>query len=216
MTIQIGTYGWQNPRWNGSFYDPDLPEEWKLSWYANHFRTVVVPSEEVLKLSVDTIDQWVEDTDSDFRFILEIDPKFFLQNRSNELSCKFQMFENHFQGQLEAVICKSTRAKLIKHDEYETVQAGLSRAIVCVDTSGCDHVSEKYGRSGIDDQLPEMKPNPFAIVYSSRGQLLLIRENLEKMKRLNCEKCTLIFNHQESAYHHAAQARILADIMGDA
>ena len=110
MTIQIGTYGWLNPRWNGRFYDSDLPEEWKLSWYSNHFRTVVVPSEEVLKLSVDTIDQWVEDTDPDFRFILEIDSKFFVQNRSNELSCKFQMFESHFEGQLDAVICKSTRA----------------------------------------------------------------------------------------------------------
>ncbi|MCP4950342.1 MAG: hypothetical protein GY922_00630 [Proteobacteria bacterium] len=214
MTIQIGTYGWLNPRWNGSFYDSDLPEEWKLSWYSNHFRTVVVPSEEVLKLSVDTIDQWVEDTDPDFRFILEIDSKFFIQNRSNELSCKFRMFENHFEGQLDAVICKSTRAKLIKHDECENVQTGLSRAIVCVNTSGCDPMFEKYGRSSIDDQLPEMKPNPFAIVYSSRGQLPLIRENLENMKRLNSEKRALIFNHQSSAYHHAAQARILADLMG--
>ena len=214
MTIQIGTYGWLNPRWNGSFYDSDLPEEWKLSWYANHFRTVVVPSEQVLKLSVNTIDQWVEDTDPDFRFILEIDSKFFVQNRSNELSCKFQMFESHFEGQLDAVICKSTRATLIKHDEYENVQTGLSRAIVCVNTFGCDHVSEKYGRSGSDDQLPEMTSSPFAIVYSSRGQLPQIRENLEYMKRLTCKKCALIFNHQDSAYHHAAQARILADLMG--
>ena len=214
MTIQIGTYGWLNPRWNGRFYDSDLPEEWKLSWYANHFRTVVVPSEQVLKLSVDTIDQWVEDTDPDFRFILEIDSKFFVQNRSNELSCKFQMFESHFEGQLDAVICKSTRAKLIKHDEYENVQTGLSRAIVCVNTFGCDHVSEKYGRSGSDDQLPEMKSSPFAIVYSSRGQLPLIRENLEYMKCFTRKKCALIFNHQDSAYHHAAQARILADLMG--
>ena len=60
--LRIGTRGWRHKEWQGAFYDPDLPREWQLSWYANHLRSVWVPADELHAISLDEIAVWIDDT----------------------------------------------------------------------------------------------------------------------------------------------------------
>ncbi|NPA72816.1 MAG: hypothetical protein GXO35_08320 [Gammaproteobacteria bacterium] len=43
--LQIGAFGWQHDAWLGTFYPEDLPEDWRLDYYSNAFRTLLVPQQ---------------------------------------------------------------------------------------------------------------------------------------------------------------------------
>ncbi len=67
----IGALGWDHDHWSGAFYPDDLPQEWRLSYYANEFSGVLIPAavwgsgDEVLWES------WLDDVPEDFLFFLE-------------------------------------------------------------------------------------------------------------------------------------------------
>ena len=73
-TFVPGSRGWDHDDWVSGFYPKDLPADWRLTFYANHFSTVLVPEERWLHASEAEIDTWLEDTDEEFRFALEISP----------------------------------------------------------------------------------------------------------------------------------------------
>jgi len=66
-TIRVGACGWDQTHWQGSFFPDDLPDDWRLSYYANEFSTVLVPEYEWKAADVD-FEQWAEDVPDDFRF----------------------------------------------------------------------------------------------------------------------------------------------------
>jgi hypothetical protein len=69
----VATYGWSHPSWNGEFYPDDLPEDWRLAFYSNEFRAVVVPLSVWSGLDPVEVERWVEDTPEEFVFYLEVD-----------------------------------------------------------------------------------------------------------------------------------------------
>jgi len=66
-TIRVGACGWDHIDWPGAFYPDDLPEDWRLSYYANEFSSILVP-EDVWQANDADFEQWVEDVPDDFRF----------------------------------------------------------------------------------------------------------------------------------------------------
>jgi hypothetical protein len=38
--MRIAAYGWDHAGWAGGYYPADLPEEWRLAYYANAFPAV--------------------------------------------------------------------------------------------------------------------------------------------------------------------------------
>jgi len=66
-TIRVGAYDWDHAHWLGSFFPDDLPEDWRLSYYANEFTSVLVP-EFKWRIENAELEQWVEDTPPAFRF----------------------------------------------------------------------------------------------------------------------------------------------------
>lgn len=70
--LSIAARGWQHPGWCGSYYPDDLPEDWRLDYFANEFRQVLLPFEDWSVLGLDDIDQWVDATDEGFRFFVEL------------------------------------------------------------------------------------------------------------------------------------------------
>lgn len=67
--LRLGSYGWQHPHWLPSFYPDDLPEDWRLGFYANEFSAVMVPAH--YGLSDYDVEQWREEVPARFRFYLE-------------------------------------------------------------------------------------------------------------------------------------------------
>lgn len=72
--ILIGTHGWDHDEWSGGFYPPELPREWRFCLYSNNLRAVLVPGDAWDEVSHDEVRQWTEDSDPEFRFVLELPP----------------------------------------------------------------------------------------------------------------------------------------------
>jgi uncharacterized protein YecE (DUF72 family) len=71
-SILIGARGWDHPGWHGGFYPEELPADWRLTYYNNLLRAVLVPAETWEEVGDGELRQWAEDTDAGFRFVLEL------------------------------------------------------------------------------------------------------------------------------------------------
>ena len=71
--LRIGARGWLHPGWEATFYPDDLPEEWRLGYYANEFSTVLLPAEQWLAADGEALAEWAEEAHEGFRFVLESD-----------------------------------------------------------------------------------------------------------------------------------------------
>jgi hypothetical protein len=71
-TLVLGARGWEHAGWSGSYYPPDLPPEWRLAYYANEFRTVLVPAERLACAAPAELAAWRGAVREEFRFFLEL------------------------------------------------------------------------------------------------------------------------------------------------
>jgi hypothetical protein len=42
--IELAAFGWERADWLTDYYPDDLPEDWRLDYYANEYRQVLVPA----------------------------------------------------------------------------------------------------------------------------------------------------------------------------
>jgi len=71
--LQIGTYGWLHESWSGSYYPEDLPEEWRLDYFSNVFKTALVPMSEWTLWSSDELEEIAESVEDGFNLFLAIE-----------------------------------------------------------------------------------------------------------------------------------------------
>ena len=65
VEVRVGCYGWQWSQWERSFYPEDLPEDWQLDFYANYFRTVLVPHSQWLSADEEELEGWLDSVQLD-------------------------------------------------------------------------------------------------------------------------------------------------------
>jgi len=70
--LMIGTRGWEHAAWNGGFYPPELPDDWRFCYYSNNLRSVLVPQATWATAARSDVAQWLTDSDAAFRFVLEV------------------------------------------------------------------------------------------------------------------------------------------------
>ncbi|WP_172597604.1 hypothetical protein [Sulfuriflexus mobilis] len=68
----VGSRGWEHPQWLDSYYPDDLPEDWRLGYYANEFGCVLLPPEVWGAANEATVEQWLDDVEEGFLFFLEL------------------------------------------------------------------------------------------------------------------------------------------------
>lgn len=44
--VLVGAKGWSAERWNDEFYPDDMPEDWQLDYYGQHFKSLLLPQSE--------------------------------------------------------------------------------------------------------------------------------------------------------------------------
>jgi hypothetical protein len=71
--IRVGTMDWRHPAWTGAFYPADMPQEWRLSFYASQFNCVYLKGNDWLLAAPTDLQQWCDDVHSRFIFLLEGD-----------------------------------------------------------------------------------------------------------------------------------------------
>lgn len=69
--VHLFARDWDHAAWTESFYPPDLPDDWRLSYYANEFRGVLVSAGRWQRATEDALPQWADDVHDAFRFYLE-------------------------------------------------------------------------------------------------------------------------------------------------
>ena len=69
-SVRVGALGWQHAHWQDSFYPVDLPEDWRLSFYANEYSVVLLAESDWNSAEVDFAD-WIEDVPPGFQFYLQ-------------------------------------------------------------------------------------------------------------------------------------------------
>ncbi len=208
--IRIGTYGWRHANESTSFYDPNLPPEWRLSWYANHFRIVVIPAS--YEVDAGKIERWLEDTDPAFRFILELDRTPLVAKTDDNYGLNLRATERLFNGQLDAFLYRPKRIPGQHSKPPLIIPADLKHASFCVegDQSRINEPVEPGSR--FDDVAPG-KSALDSVVYSSCIDLPQMRILLESMRHAQSKNQALIFTDEKSAYTDAQQARILNDLL---
>lgn len=70
MSVAVAAYGWEHSGWSGSFYPEDLPEDWRLDYYANEFSAVAVPAG--YWQGEPEVAAWRDATPDGFAFFLEV------------------------------------------------------------------------------------------------------------------------------------------------
>ena len=92
IIIDIATCGWEGEIGQG-FYPADLPEDWRLDYYSNEFRAVVVPVDVWQGLSLDMLEEWQDAVHDEFRFYFEttngLIPSSEIQEMLNSLGEQF-------------------------------------------------------------------------------------------------------------------------------
>ncbi|MCP5417353.1 MAG: DUF72 domain-containing protein [Chromatiaceae bacterium] len=67
----VGARGWDHPGWVDVFYPADLPQAWRLTYYANEFPGVLLPETLWLSATPARVAGWCEEVADDFLFFLE-------------------------------------------------------------------------------------------------------------------------------------------------
>jgi hypothetical protein len=69
--VRVGCRGWSGTPWAQAYYPEDLPQDWRLAYYANEADCVLVPSGQWRATDADAIAAWADDVGERFRFYLE-------------------------------------------------------------------------------------------------------------------------------------------------
>jgi len=74
MELDVAAYGWLDEAWAAS-YPEDMPLEWRLDYYANEFRSVVVPGGHWQERAEEALQEWVEEAHERFTFYWELESR---------------------------------------------------------------------------------------------------------------------------------------------
>ena len=212
-SLQIGTRGWIYPAWNEAFYDPDLPVEWQLSWYANHLRAVLVPSDTMHEVNVARAQDWVEDTDPEFRFIVEIGPTGPDEGEDQARASFARSLAQSFAGQLEALLFTSQPGSVPDWAVLETLRQDFPQVAICVDGVTADAMPAGFGNCWHVGEGASLVPSPYTVAFCAHGALPVLREVIQTVRDTLPGGGALILTDPELAYHHAKEARMIADLL---
>jgi len=94
--LLIGARGYQHADWMTSFYPEDLPEDWRLAYYANEFNLLVIGWAQLENTLT-----FIEDVADDFRFVVELPVSVNEETLSTHVAC-LQQAGKHCAGVIVA------------------------------------------------------------------------------------------------------------------
>ena len=211
--LRVGTRGWRHKAWQGTFYDVNLPQEWQLSWYANHLRSVWVPADRLHAISLDEIAVWIEDTDPDFRFIVEIaSASAYPETDAKQLSSA-RALAKVFGDQLDAFVVDVKVDPIAEMTFLEQIRSEISGVPVCLRGYPVQALPAGFGGCFDSCEDAASADSPYTIVCQADGDLVGVRNVIETMQQLNTDSGALIFTDPERAFDHAVKARTVADLL---
>ena len=228
-SILIGTRGWDYENWTKTFYPEQLPNDWRFCYYSNELRSLLVLAETWETVERRDIEQWVEDSDPEFRFILELPKNVLVSTSLSRFEKKLEEFiylVEPIRRQVSGLLMTNVVDTKPDLGLLETKLTILNNyKPVCVDTdpgqikNDIDAllVQSNTGVCWHTDREPSPRPG---------GRLLVAITQKTDPKEQRCILDTmakwqegqaiagLFFDNSKHAAKQAQQARILAELMG--
>lgn len=95
--LLLGTRDWQRPDWVEAYYPPDLPSDWRLTYYANDAGCVLLPAA-TWSASAPDLDEQLEEAPAHLLFFLE----------AAQDAAAYDVFERRFRGRDAVLIPTET------------------------------------------------------------------------------------------------------------
>jgi hypothetical protein len=92
--IRVGAVTWDVAQWQENFYPLDLPDDWRLPYYANEFHTTTVDIDSLHDDRLDTLTEWLMDCHEEFRVILRTGDLAANKDRINNLLKQIEQLED--------------------------------------------------------------------------------------------------------------------------
>ena len=218
--LMTGSFGLDVDAWQGSFYDEDLPLDWRAASYSTLLRSVLLPVQEWQK----AIEQcWIDEVDEGFRFVLYAEAKKTADLSS--LTQKLQALPEDFSAQLAGVVLQIEPELAVSINESEIKD--LSQIFpLCLDlgtaayaTSGMDAYCDRADVAAV--WYPAVQPEPmpvgnFLVALIDQETLPEQREIVSKIETwMSGRGAAGLFNtNKKDAPIRAQETRILAELMG--
>ncbi len=207
--ILIGTRGWDRPDWSGGFYPEALPDDWRLGYYVNHLRAVLVPADTVARADAAAVRAWSEDAYEEFRFVVEVPAA------SPDISRLVAPIRSQVAGLLLCAPAAVEAGWLAAR-----LQELTALLPACVDIAVAARTPELLGvlaqhDAGLcwhaDTEIAPAPDGKFTVALSSAREPKAQRRMLEALHAWQGEEgiAGLFFDHPEAA----KQARLLAELM---
>lgn len=227
--ILIGTRGWEDPAWNGSFYPEELPPDWRFTYYSNQLRAVLVPGERWAATAEAEPRDWPQDSDPAFRFVLETPPELgrsFRDDDAQGLLARFAATIEPLRSQTAGLLLRVPAGGSPDAARIDR-QLGRLRDLalpLCVDLAPAHRsvavlgVLDRHG-AGVcwhPESEPAPRPGgPLLVALSQAAEARAQRGLLERLAHWQDErgaKAGLFFKGPK-APALAQQARLLAELM---
>lgn len=226
--ILVGTRGWDHPAWRGGFYPEELPADWRLTYYNNLLRAVLVPGDSWTGIAEPDVRRWAEDSDPAFRFVLELPDEVARPGPPRAPMASLTEFFRTvapIHAQIAGLFVRVAQGAPLDVSWLDALLTGIGTAHrVCVDLPPAWRVDAALGMlarhgSGLcwrADHEPEPVPGGrLLIALSNEGAARRQRAIVEKLVA-GCrdEAAGGLFFEGERAAESAAQARQIAELMG--
>lgn len=213
QSIYLGAYGWRHSHWLNSFYPEDMPvddcDDWRLTYYANEFQTVMVPSAYWCDGSVPDCEDWVDAVNDDFRFMLECDASLFdalsVEAFAEQLTIMLPKLSGLAYRSTESSV-KEKLCSVIERAEFQTSSIELFELSPVLDSSGQEcwlHNKKSSSLAIVDNDLTDLRAAK-AITEN------IMAQRLDSVS----ESVTMIIKHENLKAENLSKFRSVLEIMG--
>ena len=190
--VVVGSRGWLHEQWIRSYYPEDIPDEWRLGFYANEFNTLLVPWAQWSE-STEALEEGLEDTDDDFHLYLE------LPDTQQSLPEHIQVIASQANG----LVCR---------------QEDASQWVEIAKNAGIPLLAEVQNQSVFIGYAPygEVSNSIELVMIDSTkiDDLTLMREQIEQAVKLADSRLDFIFTDTEPTLDAMRNTVMIAELLG--
>ncbi len=225
QAIVVGARGWEHDDWAGHFYPADLPPDWRLTYYANWLRGVLVPGELWDGVDGAVVRTWAEDCDEAFRFVLELPAALSVPHGRAGIAHRLLEFFaviEPIRARTAGLVLRVSAAHAPRLDWLDALLRALGEHFpLCVELPGAwrtgealaclaQHHAALLWHSGGEPLPPGGR---FLVALSREGRPRAQRTLLEQLAAWPGSSAALFFDTPAKAAVQARQARQLAELM---
>ena len=190
--VVVGARGWLHEHWAESFYPEDIPEDWRLGFYANEFNTLLVPWPQ-WRESVEALEEGLEDTSDEFHLYLE------LPDEHQALPAHLSDIKDNVTG----LICTESAAK-----DWQAEAASLKIKLLVVQAKK-NELFQKVKQYSSEAKVELVLMNSAEI-----DDLAMMREQLEMALKETEIRLDFIFTDEKPDMEAMQNTRMIAELMG--